>query len=93
MQIVCGFGQKALFSRRYSIAIQRMQLSIQTGLPTVPIVVRGAHALWQNKTFIVTSGEFTVEALPAIDTNDWTEENLEAHIASIEAVHREALNQ
>lgn len=68
-------------------------IAIQTGLPIVPIVVRGAHTLWQNKTFIVTSGEFTVEALPAIDTNDWTEENLEAHIASIEAVYREALNQ
>lgn len=68
-------------------------IAIQTKLPIVPIVVRGAHELWQNKTFIVTSGEFTVEALPAINTSDWTEENLEAHIASIEAVYREALNQ
>ena len=66
-------------------------IALQTKLPIIPLVVRGAHELWQNKTFVVRSGTFTVEALPSIPTNDWTEERLEEHIASIEQVYREAL--
>lgn len=68
-------------------------IALQTKLPIIPLVVRGAHELWQNKTFVVRSGTFTVEALPPISTEDWTAENLKAHIASIEDVYREALGQ
>ena len=68
-------------------------IAIQTKLPIIPLVVRGAHDLWQNKTFVVRSGTFTVEALAPISTSEWTEENLEDHIASIEQVYREALGQ
>ena len=58
-----------------------------------PVVVRGADELWKNKTFIVRSGTFTVEALPAISTEDWTKETIEEHIQSIEQVYKEALGQ
>lgn len=68
-------------------------IALQTKLPIVPLVVRGAHELWQNKTFVVRSGTFTIEALPPISTEDWTEDNLEAHIESIEDVYRKALGQ
>lgn len=68
-------------------------IALQTKLPIVPIVVRGAHDLWQNKTFVVRSGTFTVEALPAIETAHWTEDNLQSHIESIEQVYKEALGQ
>ena len=68
-------------------------IALQTKLPIIPLVVRGAHELWQNKTFVVRSGTFTVEALPPIPTTDWTEERLEEHIASIEQIYREALGQ
>ena len=68
-------------------------IALQTKLPIIPLVVRGAHDLWQNKTFVVRSGTFTVEALPPISTTEWTEENLKEHIASIEQVYRDALGQ
>ena len=68
-------------------------IALQTKLPIIPLVVRGAHELWQNRTFVVRSGTFTVEALPPISTADWTEEGLGEHIAHIEQVYREALGQ
>lgn len=68
-------------------------IALQTKLPIVPIVVKGAHELWQNKTFIVRRGTFTAEALPAISTEDWTEEKLEEHIHSIEMVYKKALGE
>ena len=68
-------------------------IALQTKLPIVPVVVRGADELWKNKTFIVRSGTFTVEALPAISTEDWRKETLEEHIKSIEQVYKEALGQ
>ena len=68
-------------------------IALQTKLPIIPVVVRGAHELWQNKTFVVRSGTFEVEALEPISTEDWSAETIEQHIASIEQVYRKALDQ
>ena len=68
-------------------------IALQTKLPIVPVVVSGANELWKSKTFVVRSGTFTVEALPAISTEDWKHETLQEHIESIEQVYKEALGQ
>jgi 1-acyl-sn-glycerol-3-phosphate acyltransferase len=68
-------------------------IALQTRLPIIPVVVKGAHELWQNKTFVVRSGTFTVEALEPISTEDWKLETIQEHITQIEEIYKQAMNQ
>jgi 1-acyl-sn-glycerol-3-phosphate acyltransferase len=60
-----------------------VHLAIATGLPVVPVVVHGAHHLWQKGTFRFVPGTLEVEVLPPIDTSKWTEETAAQHAAQV----------
>ncbi len=63
-------------------------LAIATGLPVVPVAVSGAHQIWRKNSFLLHPGEVRVAVLPAIGTQGWSIDTLDAHVAE---VHR-ALN-
>ncbi len=49
-----------------------VHLAIATGLPVVPIVVKGAHDRWPARTLVVHPGDVHVEVLEPIQVTDWT---------------------
>jgi len=47
-------------------------LAVGTGLPVVPVMVRGAHHAWEKGTYNLSGAPIEIEAMPAIDTSDWS---------------------
>jgi len=54
-----------------------VHLAIQTGLPVVPIVVRGAHRSWSKDTYTVRPTPIEVRVLAPVATDKWTEDNID----------------
>lgn len=52
-------------------------LALQTGLPIVPLVVRGAHKAWVKNSLKLARVPIHVQVLPAIDTSHWSTRDLE----------------
>jgi lysophosphatidate acyltransferase len=65
-------------------------LALETGLPIVPIAVHEGHQFWP-RGLTVRPGHICAEVLPTISTTHWTLENIEQHIAEVEAVINGAL--
>jgi 1-acyl-sn-glycerol-3-phosphate acyltransferase len=68
-------------------------MALATRLPIVPVVVRGAHKVWEKNTLAVrkASGVLSVEVLDPIPTVDWTLETLDQHIAAVYRAFADAL--
>lgn len=47
-------------------------LAVGTGLPVVPVIVRGAHHAWEKGTLALSGAPIDVEVLPAIETSSWS---------------------
>jgi lysophosphatidate acyltransferase len=66
-------------------------LALATRLPVVPIVMRGTHHVWPNRTYRLHRKTVEIEFLPPIDTSGWTEETLPEHIEALRNVYIQAL--
>lgn len=66
-------------------------LALQTGLPIVPIVVHHGHHRWHSHRIKLSPGPLKIEVLPPIDTSSWRLENIDAHIAEVQAIYDAAL--
>ena len=62
-------------------------LALATKLPLVPIVIRGTHRAWPNRTLRLYRTTVEIEFLPPIDTSHWTAETLEQHMDELRAVY------
>jgi 1-acyl-sn-glycerol-3-phosphate acyltransferase len=58
-------------------------LALKTGLPIVPMVVKGAHKAWEKNTLALRKVNIEVEFLPAVDTSDWRSANLAEKLAEV----------
>lgn len=58
-------------------------LALKTGLPIVPMVVKGAHKAWEKNTLSLRKVPIEVEFLPLVETTDWRSGNLEEKLNAI----------
>ncbi len=66
-------------------------LALQTGLPVVPFVMKGAYNAWQPTSSIIKGTPIDLEILPPIDTSEWTLENLDRHVEEVREIFRRHL--
>lgn len=66
-------------------------MALATKFPIVPVVLRGSHRAWENRTLRLYRTTVEIEFLPPIETANWTKENLDAHIAEVHDVYVRAL--
>lgn len=66
-------------------------LALQTGLPIVPVVVKGAHRSWEKGNLKLAPVPIEIEVLPPVDTSGWNRRKLGEHLAEIEAMFVAAL--
>jgi 1-acyl-sn-glycerol-3-phosphate acyltransferase len=66
-------------------------LALATQLPIVPMVIRGAHHAWENRTLRLARATVEIEFLPPIETAGWTRETLDKHIDDVHRVFAAAL--
>jgi 1-acyl-sn-glycerol-3-phosphate acyltransferase len=63
-----------------------VHLARQTGLPVVPIVVKGAFKSWVKHSFSIRGVQVEVEVLPAISSEGWDERAPSDIVSEIEQV-------
>ncbi len=68
-----------------------VHLGLQTGLPVVPIIVKGANRVWRSDTLSLRPEIVTVEVLPPVRTDHWTSEDSDGALDEIHAIYRAAL--
>jgi len=66
-------------------------LAIQTGLPVVPMVVKGAHKSWPKGAFLVRGVPVHIEVLPPVDISGWTSERVGEAVAELHRMFVERL--
>ncbi|MEN7342209.1 MAG: HAD-IB family hydrolase [Pseudomonadota bacterium] len=67
-------------------------LAMQAGVPIVPIVIKNALDVSPKGDPLMRPATVAVEVLPPVDTSEWTEANLETHIAEIRQRYQEILD-
>jgi 1-acyl-sn-glycerol-3-phosphate acyltransferase len=68
-----------------------VHLALQTGLPIVPVVVRGAHLAWEKNTLAVNRVPIDIQVLPPVDTSSWSLSHIEEHLTELHSVFLQAL--
>lgn len=66
-------------------------LAVATGLPVVPVVVSGAHHVWEKGSMRINPCDVHVSILPAIDTSGWKERPIDQVLAELHATFANAL--
>lgn len=66
-------------------------IAVATKLPIVPVVVTGMHEAMAKNTLVLRPTTIGIRVLPAIPTDDWTIDNLDAKIAEVYAAFDAAL--
>lgn len=69
-----------------------VHLAIDTRLPVIPVVVHRAPAFWP-RGMQIRPGRVIVETLDPIPTDDWTRENLVAHVEQVRSIFLEHLGE
>lgn len=62
-----------------------VHLALATGLPVVPVVVRGAQHAWQPGSMRVQPATVEIDVLDPIATHDWTLETAREHADAVHA--------
>lgn len=65
-----------------------VHLALQTQLPVVPIVVKGAHECWEKKTRVIRGVKIAISVLPPIDTSGWSLDRMEEAIEEVQSQFR-----
>ncbi len=60
-----------------------VHLALATGLPIVPVVIKGAFKAWPSKTFDIPGGDVEIEYLDPIPTHHWRLESVADHIREV----------
>lgn len=68
-----------------------VHLALATGLPIVPVVVKGAHKVWPAKTMSFYPGEVNIKVLDPIKTDSWNRETLDKHVSEVKDTMAKAL--
>jgi lysophosphatidate acyltransferase len=66
-------------------------LALQTGLPIVPVVVKGAQRSWVKGELKLRASDIEIEVLPPVDTSGWTKRKLAEHLAEVEQMFVDVL--
>lgn len=68
-----------------------VHLAIETGLPVVPMIITGAHEVWERGNLRLREVPIHIEFLPPIDTSEWTLDSVNEHTREVWAIMRDAL--
>ncbi|MEC7686959.1 MAG: lysophospholipid acyltransferase family protein [Candidatus Thermoplasmatota archaeon] len=70
-----------------------VHLALETGLPVVPVMLRGAHEVWPAKTMQFYPGNVEVEVLDPIETDKWSKDTVDDHVEHVKSIMTKSLAQ
>ena len=68
-------------------------IAMQAGVPIVPVVIKNAHDAMPRGSSVVRSTAVEVHVLPAVPTEDWTVETIDANIDMVRNLYLKELGQ
>jgi putative phosphoserine phosphatase/1-acylglycerol-3-phosphate O-acyltransferase len=68
-------------------------LAMQAGVPIVPIVIHNSVDVQPKGDLLFHPGTVHVDVLPPVDTSEWTVETIDRHVAEVQAMYLDALDQ
>ncbi|MDJ0710961.1 MAG: HAD-IB family hydrolase [Woeseiaceae bacterium] len=68
-------------------------LAMQAGVPIVPVVIHNSGDVQPKGDLLYHPGTVRVEVLPPIETEDWSTETIDKHVATVRDMYLKALGQ
>ena len=86
-------GTRAVTPKLAEFKKGAFHLAMQAGVPIVPIVIHNSGDVQPKGDMLYHAGTVTVEVLPPIDTNSWSVETINDHVADVRGLYLRALGQ
>jgi putative phosphoserine phosphatase/1-acylglycerol-3-phosphate O-acyltransferase len=67
-------------------------LAMQAQVPMIPVVIRNASEIMPAHSMVLTPGTVQVRVLAPVSTADWTADNLDEQVASVEAMYADTFD-
>jgi len=86
-------GTRAVTPKLAEFKKGAFHLAMQAGVPIVPIVIHNSGDVQPKGDMLYHAGTVNVEVLPPIDTNSWSVETINDHVAHVRGLYLRALGQ
>jgi len=68
-------------------------LAMQAGVPIVPIVIHNSGDVQPKGDLLFHPGTVHVDVLPPVDTSNWSVNTIDKHVAEVQQMYLDALDQ
>ena len=86
-------GTRAISPKLAQFKKGAFHLAMQAGVPIVPIVIHNSVDVQPKGDMLYHPGTVEVEVLPPVETNTWTVDTINEHVADVRLLYLEALGQ
>ncbi len=86
-------GTRAVTPKLAQFKKGAFHLAMQAGVPMVPVVIHNSGDVQPKGDMLYHPGTVKVEVLPPIDTNAWSVETINDHVAEVRDLYLQALGQ
>jgi putative phosphoserine phosphatase / 1-acylglycerol-3-phosphate O-acyltransferase len=90
--VIAPEGTRSLTPRLGQFKKGAFHIAMQAGAPIVPVVIRNAYEVMPRGSLLFRPGTVQVCALPAIDVTTWKVEDLDRHVADVQALFQRTLD-
>ena len=90
--VIAPEGTRSLTPRLGRFKKGPFHMAMQAGAPIVPVVIRNSYEVMPRGSLLLRPGTVRVCALPPIDVTKWNVEDLDDHIADVQALFQRTLD-
>jgi len=90
--VIAPEGTRSLTPRLGRFKKGAFHIAMQAGAPIVPVVIRNAYEVMPRDSLLFRPGTVQVCVLPPIDVSKWKVEDLDRHVADVQALFQRTLD-
>lgn len=90
--VIAPEGTRSLTPRLGQFKKGAFHVAMQAGAPVVPVVIRNTYEVMPRGSLLFRPGTVQVCVLPAIDVTTWKAEDLDRHVAEVQALFQRTLD-
>lgn len=90
--VIAPEGTRSLTPRLGQFKKGAFHIAMQAGAPIVPVVIRNTYEVMPRGSLLFRPGTVQVCALPAINVTTWKVEDLDRHVADVQALFQRTLD-
>ena len=90
--VIAPEGTRSLTPRLGRFKKGPFHMAMQAGAPIVPVIIRNSYEVMPRGSLLFRPGTVQVCALPPIDVTQWNVEDLDGHVADVQALFQRTLD-